>query len=359
MQGPDPIVTNSTHPDATGDGPPSAAAWEDLLAEFRRLGGVAENIVLGRGSFGRGLFPRNPGKPFLLRLPDNLLFPIEDIKFSDNHIRIREAAGIGAAERDFFGRYQAAFSWGGGGEAESARFIAMLDALPREVRTMLITYLQMGDFLEEDRADRTQKRFLQSRMIYWNKRSVLMPLIELANCGTEGIVYGDGPDGHLQIEGETRGEILVNYGPHDSLDMFRSYGFPSARPRAYSLPIKTKAGSMGVRIGWNTAAKTKRADFWVPEMKIKGDEIVLSHLILGNAIAPRLPRGIFCALMKEAGVARGVDEAFDRILFANRQRYLELIEALEPLRGEMVGMLRATAHFQLEAMTHCIGTRDL
>ena len=41
----------------------SDGAWNEMLDEFRALGGVAENIRLGHGVFGRGLFPIDPAKP--------------------------------------------------------------------------------------------------------------------------------------------------------------------------------------------------------------------------------------------------------------------------------------------------------
>ena len=52
--------------------------WNELLEEFRALGGTAENIRLGQGEFGRGLFPIEQGKPVAIHIPDNLLVPVSD-----------------------------------------------------------------------------------------------------------------------------------------------------------------------------------------------------------------------------------------------------------------------------------------
>jgi hypothetical protein len=337
-----------------------------MLEEFRALGGVAENVTVGQGHLGRGLFPRDPAKPFRLRLPDNLLFPVSDTEFAGRRLRIKEDAEIAPAERAFFERYEHDFSWGRAGEAESAAFVSMLDSLPPEVRTTLTGDFGMGVLLQGDSTQRAQERFLESRMIYWHNRNVLMPLIELANCGddavfqggNDGIPYGSDAEGRLQIEGETRGEILVNYGPHDPFHIFRTFGFPGARSRAYSLPITTRVGAMEVEIDWKTARRKKRGDVWVPEMTVKGDRIFLSYVMIGNANAPRLPRGMFCTLMNEAG-ATGADEAFDNILFANKGAFLHLLEVLGNHRGEMITIMTKMAHFQLEAMAHCWGTREL
>ena len=45
------------------------SAWDDMLDEFRALGGTADNIQLGQGQFGRGLFPIDPGAPIAILGP--------------------------------------------------------------------------------------------------------------------------------------------------------------------------------------------------------------------------------------------------------------------------------------------------
>jgi hypothetical protein len=336
---------------------PDAGEWHSVLEEFVALGGLADNIALGRGSFGRGLFPQDPSKPFLLRLPDNLLFPVENVEFVDDGLRVKKNAGVAAAERSFFERYQRSFSWGGGGRRESANLIALFDSLPSDVRVLLSTEFDMQHSLEGSREDRMRWRFLHSRMIEWNRVEILMPLVELANYSADGCGYGADPEGHLQIQGHAPDEILVNYGRQDSFDIFRTFGFATARSYAYSRPMTVKVGPAKLAINCTTAG-TKRAGFWIPEMKVEGGGITLSHLMIGNARFPRLSRGIFYALMRDAG-ASGAEQAFDLILHANKTKFLHLLEVIEPRHGEMITMLRRTAHFQLEAMTNCVGTRDL
>ena len=53
------------------------------------------------------------------------------------------------------------------------------------------------------------------------------------------------------------------------------------------------------------------------------------------------------------------DEVFDRILHFNRMKFLKLLAALEEQEGDLVLMLRRMARFQLEAMSNCIGSREL
>jgi hypothetical protein len=118
-----------------------------------------------------------------------------------------------------------------------------------------------------------------------------------------------------------------------------------------------KLGAIDLSIGRNVTAKTERAGFALPEMKSEAGELSLSHLMVGNSNFPRASRGIFYTLMREAGAA-GSAETFDRVLNFNKTTFLQLLEALEPLNGEMVRRLRNMAHCQLEALSHCVGTRE-
>jgi hypothetical protein len=338
--------------------PPRRGAWETMSDEFRALGGAVENIVLRPSSFGRGLFPIDPAKPFLLRVPDNLLFRLRDVAFEGDCIRINEDADTGLRERSFFERYQSAFSWGGGGRVESAELIDMFDSLPSDVRELLTAYFGMSPFIQGDRAERIRLHFLRSRMIPWGDESLLVPFIDLIHGGSNEARVDSGPQGGVQIEGEAPGEILLDYGHHDPLGFFNKHGLAAARLHAFSLPMQAKIGSFNLVIGRDPRAKTERAGFGLPEMQMEGGTLHLSYLTVGNSRFPRVPRGIFYTLMREAEVS-GAEDAFDRILFYNRTQFLKLIEALEPSRNEIVTRLRRMAHFQLEALAQCVGTREL
>jgi len=345
-------------PDNTTVAFPSSFDWENMLAEFRALGGVADNVAPAPDRSGRGLFPRNPDKPFLLRMPDNLLFPDNDVEFVDQQIRIRNDASIGAAERAFFERYQNAFSWGAGGRAEGARLVEQFESLPAELSAILVTDFGMSRLIDGDRAERISRYFLRSRTIRWNSENVLMPLIDLINFRSDGMRLSSDPEGHVQIEGDARGEILVAHGLHDSLGTFNKFGFASARPHAYSLPMRTKVGTSELAIGRNVMANARRDGFAIPEMRSEGTGLHLSYLMIGHPRSPRLSRGIFDALMREANTS-GAQAAFDTILLVNRTKFLRLLETLEPHDGELIRQLRMMAYFQLEAMTHCVGSREL
>jgi hypothetical protein len=331
--------------------------WGDMLKSFRALGGIAENIELGEGPRGRGLFARDETKPVLLRVPESLLFQVKDLEFEDDRLRLKSATDAGDRERAFFERYQRAFSWGAGGRTESAEFVAALDGLPAEVRDILTADFGLRDLLEGDPAGRAQMRFLDSRVIKkaGSESEYLMPLVELANHDAEGLSFDFRRD--LQILGKVSGEILVNYGVHDSLSIFQAFGFATRQPNAFSLPSRLALSPREIFVRKNTSLVPQRGMCPVPQLHFDATRVELSHLMIGHSKFPRLSRGIFRMLMKEAGVP-DPDEVFDQILHLNWTRWLRLLAALAPHEGEMIVLLRRVAHYQLETMSHCVGSRD-
>jgi len=329
--------------------------WDDMLKSFRELGGIAENIELGEGPRGRGLFARDETKPVLLRVPESLLFQVKDIEFEDDRLRLKSATDAGDSERAFVERYERGFSWGAGGRTESVEFVAALDALPAEVREVLTLDFGFRDLLEGDPAERAQMRFLDSRVIKKGESEYVMPLVELANHDAGGLPYDFRKE--LQILGKVSGEILVNYGVHDSLSIFQTFGFASRQPSAFSLPFRLALSPREIFVRNNTSLVRQRGMYPVPQLHSDATRVELSHLMIGHSKFPRLSRGIFRMLMKEAGVP-DPDEVFDQILHLNWTRFLRLLAALAPHECEMIVMLRMVAHYQLETMSHCVGSRD-
>src|ERR1041385_3273668 len=88
------------------------ALWDEMLDEFRSLGGIADNIRLGEGRFGRGLFPVDPSRPYRIHIPPSLLVNIRHVECEQDILRISPAANIGAREKAFLESYEREFSWG-------------------------------------------------------------------------------------------------------------------------------------------------------------------------------------------------------------------------------------------------------
>ena len=328
-----------------------------MLNAFRALGGVAEN-VRGGDSAASGLYAIDAALPVSLRVPPNLCFAIGDVEFANGEMRLKDTANVAPGERKFFETYTRAFSWGAGGETESAKFLAGLDALSSEVRSLLETEFAMADLFNSDPGERTKAWFLRSRRFRWNDTDWFLPVVELAHHGAPGLTPALDAQGRLQIEGKVSGEILVSRGAYDTLGVFYNFGVVAPQDQAYSLPLSIKGKATDIVIQRNASKTATRGAFQIPRVASDENALTLSYLMIGHPRFPRLSRGIFVALVRDTQIARP-DEIFDRVLFVNRMKFLKLMGALEPHGGETAIALRRMAHIQLERISHCIGTREL
>jgi hypothetical protein len=334
----------------------SAWTFDEMLESFRALGGAVQNLRFENERAEAGLYVVDPHEPVLLRVPRNLVVRVEDVEFRAGRIGIRQFASAGGPERAFFDRYQDAFSWGAAGISESAAFVTALDALAPGLRQLLCEELGFGELLRGNFEERVQTRFLRSRQIWWQEAYSIAPLLELARHNISGLRYERGT--HLQIQGYVRGEIQVRHGTNDPYSAFRLFGCVSRESVAFSLPTEAKIGNIGVSIGRNLSAGVRRGKDRIPKAQIEQGSIELSYLLIGSKHSPRSPRGTFRTLLCEAGV-KNPDEAFDNIVRWNALKFIKLLRALEAHEGEMISLLRTMARYQLEAMSHCIGSRQL
>ncbi|HEY2447163.1 MAG TPA: hypothetical protein VGI20_15625 [Rhizomicrobium sp.] len=338
--------------------PPAQTAWsfDDMLESFRALGGAVRNLRLGNEGTETGLYVVDPREPVLLRVPRNLLLRVEDLEFSAGRLCIRQTADAGHLERIFFDRYQDAFSWGAAGHPEGAAFVGALDALPIELRQLLCAELGFTELLQDNFEERVQARFLRSRQISWQETNFIAPLLELARHNISGLRYEHGT--HLQVQGYVRGELQIRHGANDPLSTFRLFGCATREPVAFSLPMDATFGNLKVSIGRNPNAGTMRGKDRIPQTRAGQGTMELSYLLIGHRKNPRAPRGTFRTLLREAGM-KDPDEAFDTIVRFNALAFIKLLRALEPHEGEMISLLRTMARCQLEAISHCIGSREL
>lgn len=326
-----------------------------MLDEFRALGGTADNIRLGLGELGRGIFPVDPARPVAVRIPENLLIDTADAVFVDGAFRVRAGAAIGARERAFLEGYQNRFSWGGGGRAETERLFAHAQALPAGLREQLRVEHRCGVWFDAPTQERIQEQFIASRCITYKDRAVVMPIVELVNHGA-GAGY-DVSDG-LKLAGSFAGEVLVRYSNGDSYSLFLTFGFAHEQPQAMSIALAGNIGDTQLAIERELGELTSSARAWVPALSRPDGGAKLDFLMIGNRQYPRLCRGIFYKFMREAGL-NGFEEAFDTIQHVNRMHFLNLLAALEGVKGATAGTLRRMARHQLSTMSFSFGVRTV
>jgi hypothetical protein len=330
--------------------------WDQMLDDFRALGGVADNICRRETPVGLGIFPIDAARPVHIQTPPNLLVPGSDIIFEKGVLRVRKDAQLGERERDFFERYQATFSWGASGRKNALDFVNAMDALPPAALDVLKTDFGLVASFEGDAAGRAARWFLTSRWINSKGKRVVMPVVELVNHGIPGVRF-DGRSG-VAVRGTFPGEVNVIYTDTDALGFFMTYGFAYESPLALCIGGVMPFGSRKLAVTRNFGSRTIKHNIPTPVVTTDGDTIRLSHLVLGHEKFPRLPRGIFNRVMRDLNL-NGADAQFDRIAHINRMRYLKLLGALEDYDGKFVALLRRVCRYQLTALSFAVGAREV
>jgi hypothetical protein len=192
-------------------------AWNEMIDEFRALGGVAQNVRLGHGPLGRALFPIEPSKPIDIRIPEDLLVPLDDVVIENNIFRISPASAVNDRVRAFVEAYERDFAWGQG-RLEVERFFGAMNELPEQLRIMLTAKFGFGRFFDSISPKMVERWFFGTRDIKFGDRRVIMPIIEMANHG--GTADYDTQSG-VALFGSFDGEVLVRYcTPTDPFDVF-------------------------------------------------------------------------------------------------------------------------------------------
>jgi hypothetical protein len=332
--------------------------WLEMVREFAALGGIADNVRLSEGRFGRGLFPIDRSKPIRICVPESLLLPKKYVRFAGNEFRVAPNAPVAARQRAFLENYERDFSWGTG-RNDTEDLLAMLAEAPAELRAMLENAFGLGDWLVGRTPAAVQERFLGSRTINFKGETRVMPIIELANHGhdTSYQLYED----RLELGGRFENEILVRYSDSDPLGIFATWGFASGTEVfALSMPLGLERKSRSLRVGRDLErarnSQPHQPPRW-PEVSADGGNVTLSHALLGHKHYPRFARGMFYKLMRQAGI-HDAEETFDLIQHLNRMQLYRLMEESEKAAARLGNLLRTVARYQLECMSHSVGTRD-
>jgi hypothetical protein len=326
----------------------SANAWDEMLDEFRALGGVAENVTLRQGPFGRGLFPIDPSKPISISIPEDLLVPVDDVSIENNVFRVSASSAVGARSRAFLEAYERDFAWGPG-RLDVERFLGAMNELPEKIRVLLATKFGFARFFLPVSPPLVKKWFLGTRSVKFRNRQVVMPIVEMANHG--GTVKYD-IESRVGLHGLFDGEVLVRYcTPTDAVDMFLNWAFAPKESLAFSLAMTAACGGKPLDIRRNFDGNYPA----IPGVAIENDRIVVDYLLLGNQHAPGEPKAAFRRAMATTKLA-DADEVYAFIQFANRQHFLELLNALDGVDLPAAPILRTLALNQLGALSWHFGT---
>lgn len=223
--------------------------WSELAERFRSLGGKLENVVLGRGDRGRGMFRLDSSKDARIFCPSELLVPKEALFFDpeEDRIALRQDCRISSEIRSFIESYYRNYSYGGGGHQEAIELTHGWSGLPEDAKAILRENLKAAiPCASELNQEYYLRQFIGSRAVGFMGKSVLAPVWEFVNhdCYSEG--FGSSVRGlECFSSWQSDHELVFRYqGYVSSLRMLVQYGFPSEEVFCFSFPFTLKlAGS--------------------------------------------------------------------------------------------------------------------
>lgn len=345
--------------DAMDSPRPKTWSWDEMIEEFRALGGTAENVVQRVGQYGYGLFPIDPGKPVDIHVPDKLLIPHRWIRESGPDLIIDEKAGFDSRTQAFFTRYQREFSWGREGRQSALAWIAKVESLPQPVKLHLRQIMGRRFPKHNLGEEHALNCFLATRYVGYRGELCAMPVIELINHAVNANSF-DTSDG-IRVRGTYAEEVRVRYNVDDPLQCFFEFGFVSPEMWAFSLPI-TLRNVFGTTLIVRTETNKRQGPDGVlkhlPTLEHTDQGIVISHILMGHALMPQLPRSIFRRILPQLSPEQA-DEVFQLIARINIRLLVKLLDELEGHEEPICRELRAVVRLQLSVLAESFGARDL
>ncbi len=323
--------------------------WEKTIDRFRALGGIVENVQLGEGIYGRGLFPIDPKCPIKMEVPKHLLVPAEWLQIDEQeNLILSDDCNWDNEAKAFYLDYQRDYGIAGSLMQEMLQVQTDLFDLPESVKNMLIGYGVSASFFQKPSRKASLEIYKNSRRILFNDQLVLMPLVELVNHDEQSKkTFEYLPN--IGIYGNFNDEILLHYGmAGDAALMFQGYRFSTPKPYSFSGALSINLGSKVIEISrFVTLFKTVE-NTNIPSLKVEGDTIHLSCLVVGSINDKSSPKKVFTKLMQSVGMpAHIASNVFDGIVNQNQNFFFRLLEELKPFEGAVVESMRSMARNQL------------
>ena len=325
--------------------------WQGLLARFRALGGVFDNLVVGEQDGQRGLFPVDPTQQCCLHVPRALLVPAGDVRVAGGKLKVAANSAIAGQAREFFEAYHEVTSWSNGGRASVEKSLLELQRLPSPARRMLSEDFGLAGWFAPVTDQAVLLSFIRARRMALDGETYLAPLLELSNHDPQGPKITSDDTG-LTLGGTFGRQFAWQYRTADTFQMFSAYQFASSERFAFSLPFDVfdKRLEKNIRIANDTATRELRdGPAPVPVVKQSERAIDVTFLLLGDKVDPRNGRRTF---MRDVCPQLGVNEMefFEGLLFYNRQRLLQLLAILEDDASPAAPLVRKVCRLQLEGL---------
>ncbi len=326
--------------------------FAEILEKFRALGGVADNVELRNGQFGRGIFPINSNLPIKIITPTHLLVSPSWLKLDrENHIRINPKLGLDPAFIDFYESYQQFYGWSNVGINELSDYHNELIKLPKSIKKFLLLFgWQNNDFDKKNITDYLNG-YLASRQIRIGNESKLMPVVELINHSHDGKQYlaSEG----VKFSGTFKGEVKACYhGSFDAIHFFRIYHFNSESTTVLSCDVKIDVPNVGsINISRFDAMVDIKDGVITPRMVKNKSGIQIDFLELVNNKNKLSPRKVFVDGISQFDVSLLVgNQIFDGLIEHNRKAYTDFISECRLSTNKVAKQLESIALNQLKLL---------
>ena len=326
-------------------------SWQQILIEFRALGGVAENIDLRKGAYGRGIFPLDPELPSKIQVPEDLLINAKYLHIDSKEIKINRDSPYTPETKIFIDNYLKSIAFEACIWDEINEFEDGLRELPFEV-IKLLENLGALDLKARHKGNWQEvifNNFIQSRFIDYKNQKCLAPIFELVNHNHNFQTFSTNANSGISTE-KRKGdhEFLHSYSKgNDPIRMFFGYGFSSNEPFAFSFPITINVSTTKkpVRIQGGSGIEG------LIHLQNQDNELLLDYLPIGNKFDPTFPIRQLTATLKPFPEYKP-REILNKAFTSNQEEICNLLLKLDQSNSRISSLLKETLCYQLSAIAY-------
>lgn len=300
--------------------------WIDLINDFNRLGGTAENIYQRIGKNGRGLFPIEEKENIKIFIPKSLFIPLDSLELINNEIKVVSNSLFENDTNEFLNSYYKEFSWGNGGKDSVEIFENSLKELPVSVKEILYKN-KIINFKKRHKGDWRQiilSQFFSSRSFVIGNKSYLIPIAELANHDPKSLPFNKNMLGiNIKTRNPTLKEITARYACCGSLMMFLKYGITSEEPICFSLPFEINIPELSLIL---VCSGMSLVDDKI-RIKRNNNKLIITGLPIGCLSNSELAKSYFLNIIKKFKFNIKFD-IFKKIIQINLNKRKQMISVL-------------------------------
>ena len=322
--------------------------WDCLLSEFRRLGGIADNVCQKEGEYGRGIFSVNPSLKARIFTPSKLLVKKDDIYLEDNKLRIKKDKEYNQEIRNFFNFYQDNFSWGSGGKETTELFEKGLSLFNSNLKELIKKYALVD--LEERHQGNwdnvIKNQFLNARGVKFGNSSVIAPVWELVNHKVRSFNFITNKEGlSTPNYPASNAEIRFSYNDESPLNRFFSYGFFSEETIVFSIPFSITIEDINICC--------KGMSLKDDSMKIErsANKIILEGLPIADVNHPRLPYYYFDEIIRRIGCIKNSQDLLLKIFQLNISIRKKIIDESHLIENEVSKILTKVMLYEINLIS--------